>query len=110
MVRFSYYFGKNADTGVSMTNADIEKIIIETLLELQAGSEEPGCEITPKTAPLIDLGFFDSLLAIETTIALEEKLGCSCGEGSVFKQKGTKQPLTISEIALQLAQISKVAV
>lgn len=93
-----------------MTKTDIEKIIIETLLELQAGSEDPAYEITPKTTPLVELGFFDSLLAIETTIALEEKLGCSCGEGSVFKQKGTEQSLTISEIALQLSQISKAAV
>jgi acyl carrier protein len=96
--------------GVNMTNTDIEKIIIETLLELQAGSEEPACEITPRTAPLVELGFFDSLLAIETTIALEEKLGCSCGEGSVFKQKGTEHPLTIAEVALQLAQMSKAGV
>jgi acyl carrier protein len=93
-----------------MTNTDIEKIIIETLLELQAGSEEPGCEITPKTAPLVELEFFDSLLAIETTTALEEKLGCSCGEDSVFKQKGTEHPLTIAEVALLLAHMSKVAV
>jgi hypothetical protein len=91
-----------------MTRTEIEGIIIETLLELQAGSEEPDCLITVNTSPLTDLGFFDSLLGIETTIALEEKLGCSCGEGTVFKHKGTDQPLTIAEVANKLAQMSKV--
>jgi acyl carrier protein len=92
-----------------MTNTEIEKIIIETLRELQAGSDETAYEITPMTAPLAELAFFDSLLAIETTLALEERLGCSCDESSVFKHKQTERPLTIAEIAFQLAQISKTA-
>ena len=90
-----------------MTNTQIEKIIIEALLELQAGTGETAQEISSATAPLADLSFFDSLLAIETTLALEEKLGCSCVESSVFKHRETEKPRTIAEIACQLAQISK---
>jgi acyl carrier protein len=92
-----------------MTNTEIEKIIIETLQELQAGSGEAAQEIIPTTTPLTELGFFDSLLAIETTLALEERLGCSCDESSVFKHKETEKPLTIAEIAGLLAQTSKTA-
>lgn len=93
-----------------MTQTEIEKVIIETLQELQAGTGEPPCEMTPATAPLSELGFFDSLLAIETTLALEERLGCSCNEDSVFKSKDGSEPLTIAEIASRLAQVSGSAV
>ena len=86
-----------------MTKSEIEKIIIETLRELQTGSGDTECEITRVVVPLSELGFFDSLLAIETTIVLEERLGCSCGDDSVFKNKATEEPLTIAEIASRLA-------
>ena len=87
-----------------MNKTEIEQIIVETLQELQAGSGDTGCLINPVVVPLSDLGFFDSLLAIETTLVLEERLGCSCGEDSVFKDKQTSEPLAIAEIAARLAQ------
>ena len=86
-----------------MTKSEIEKIIIEKLQELQAGSGDTECEITPVVVPLSELGFFDSLLAIETTLVLEERLGCSCGDVSIFKNKSTEEPLSIGEIASRLA-------
>jgi hypothetical protein len=49
------------------------------------------------------MGFFDSLLAIETTLLLEERLGCSCGDDSVFKDADTDAPLSIAQIAARLA-------
>jgi acyl carrier protein len=89
-----------------MTSTEIEKTIIETLLELQAGCGEIGQEITQATAPLADLDFFDSLLAIETTLALEERLKCKCPEDSAFVEKETAKALTIAEIAGRLAQLA----
>jgi acyl carrier protein len=88
-----------------MTSAEIEKIIIETLAELQAGCGEPGQEITRTMTPLGDLGFFDSLLAIETTLALEQKLKCKCPDDNAFVEKDNEKLLTIAEIAARLAQI-----
>jgi acyl carrier protein len=89
-----------------MTSAEIQKTIIETLIELQAGSGEAGQEITPATLPLTDLGFFDSLLGIETTLALEELLKCKCEVDSVFKDKDTGDPLNIAQIAERLAKVA----
>ncbi len=86
-----------------MTKTEIEQIIVETLRELQIASGDMECEISPVVVPLSELGFFDSLLAIETTLVLEERLGCACGEDSVFKDKETSQPLAISDIASRLA-------
>ena len=88
-----------------MTSAEIEKIIIATLAELQAGGGEPDHEITSATRPLGDLGFFDSLLAIETTLALEQKLKCKCPHDNAFVEKDNEKLFTIVEIAAQLAQI-----
>jgi acyl carrier protein len=88
-----------------MTSAEIEKAIIETLRELQAGCGEPEQQITPKTLPLVDLGFFDSLLAIETTLVLEERLKCSCPDDSVFIDKETT-PLSVAQIAARLAPLA----
>lgn len=88
-----------------MSSAEIEKVIIDTLQELQAGSGEPAKEITAKTLPLDDLGFFDSLLAIETTLLLEECLECNCPEDSVFADKDTAKSLSVAQIAARLVTL-----
>jgi acyl carrier protein len=85
-----------------MTGAEVERMIIETLQELQAGSGEPAEEITARTLPLDDLGFFDSLLAIETTLLLEERLKCNCPEDSVFADRDSAKPLSVAQIAARL--------
>ena len=89
-----------------MTSAEIEKTIIETLQELQAGSGETEQKITSTTLPLADLGFFDSLLAIETTLVLEERLKCKCAEDSMFIDKETAKALTVKQIAERLAPLA----
>ncbi len=86
-----------------MSKTEIEQIIVETLRELQVGSGDPACVIDPGVVPLSQLGFFDSLLAIETTLVLEERLGLSCGEDSVFRDDEAAEPLAISDIASRLA-------
>jgi hypothetical protein len=87
-----------------MTKLEIEQIIIETLRELQVASGDMECEISSTVVPLSTLSFFDSLLAIETTLVLEERLAHSCGDDNIFKDKDTSQPLAISEVASRLAQ------
>jgi len=87
-----------------MTKTEIEQIIVETLRQLQVASGDVERDISPVMVPLSDLGFFDSLLAIETTLVLEERLGCSCDDDSVFKDSETSQPLSISDIAARFAQ------
>jgi len=89
-----------------MTSVEIEMTIIETLRELQAGCGEAEQKITPTTLPLVDLGFFDSLLAIETTLVLEERLKCNCPDDSVFIDKETTTPLTVAQVAARLAPLA----
>jgi len=89
-----------------MTSAEVEKIIIGALQELQEGCGEPAKEISAKTLPLDDLGFFDSLLAIETTLVLEERLKCSCPEDSVFVDKDSAKPLSVAQITARLVTLA----
>lgn len=88
-----------------MTSAEIEKAILETLQELQVGCGEPAQNITSKTLPLTDLVFFDSLLAIETTLVLEERLKCDYPDDSVFIDKETTKPLSVAQVAARLATL-----
>jgi hypothetical protein len=90
-----------------MSELEVQGIIISTLQQLQAGLGSGPTEITQAMKPLTDLAFFDSLLGIETTMVLEEKLGCSCDADTIFKDKRTGEPLTIAQIALLLSIISK---
>jgi acyl carrier protein len=88
-----------------MTQGEIEQSLITMLKELQTGAGEPAYELTPTTVPLKDLGFFDSLLALETTITLEEKLGTSFNADSIFSDKESAEPLSVSQIAARIVKV-----
>jgi len=92
-----------------MTHAEIEQTLIDLLKELQTITGDATCEVTIATVPISDLGFFDSLLALETTVILEEKLGASWDQDSVFREKDTTKALSVREIAQRLAAISGAA-
>lgn len=92
-----------------MTQSEIEKIVIMVLKELQAGTGNMSVEITSQTIPLQDLDFFDSLLGIETTILLDEKLGIKWNEDSVFTEVESTNQLSVAQIAVRLMQAVGVA-
>ena len=89
-----------------MSPDDIERALIHMLKELQSGAEDESGDVLPATVPIRDLGFFDSLLAVETTIALEARLGVSFGDDNVFWNKENAEPLSISQVAQRLAKVS----
>jgi hypothetical protein len=92
-----------------MTKAEIEQTLVDLLKELQVTTGECACVVTAATVPLRDLSFFDSLLALETTVVLEERLGAAWDQDSVFTEKDGARPLTIAEIAARLAANSGAA-
>lgn len=89
-----------------MNQGEIERTLIQMLEVLQAGAEEERSEVGPATVPLTELGFFDSLLALETTIALEERFSVSFGEDTVFWDKENAKPLSVSQIAENIVKTS----
>lgn len=92
-----------------MTKDEIEQTLIDLLKELQVVTGDTSCDVTPATTPITDLGFFDSLLALETTVLLEDKLGASWDQDSVFVAKDNTKALTVAEIAEKLAAASGIA-
>ena len=93
-----------------MNQGEIEQSLIAMLKELQAGAGESAQEVTPATIPLKDLGFFDSLLALETTITLEERFGTSFNADSVFSDKDSDEPLSVSQIAERIVKVQRAGV
>lgn len=88
-----------------MNTNQIEEALIELLRKLQnVTSEQQPVEITGLTVPLSDLAFFDSLLGLELTVALEERLEISIEDQTVFSNQETEEALSISQIAERLAQ------
>ena len=90
-----------------MNQGEIEQSLIAMLKELQAGAGEPAQEVSPATVPLKDLGFFDSLLALETTIILEERYGTNFDADSIFTDKESTEPLSVSQIAERIVNVQK---
>ena len=87
-----------------MSITSVENLVIELLSELQLLVTEEPVEITRATVPLIDLAFFDSLLGLEMTVALERGLGINIGEQTVFSDKETREPLSITQVAQHICE------
>ena len=87
-----------------MDKNKIEETLIVLLKELQAVTGDERTAITPTTTPLEDLPNFDSLLGLEMTVTVEEKLGITCPEQTIFQDEKTLKALSISEISERIAQ------
>ena len=87
-----------------MDKKEIEETLIVLLRELQAIAGDEPTEVTPATTPLEDLPNFDSLLGLEMTVAVEERLGITCEEQTIFKDEETLKALSISEISERIAE------
>jgi len=87
---------------VSMTS--VENLVIQLLAELQSLVTEDPVKVTRVTVPLKDLAFFDSLLGLEMTVALERELGISIEEQTVFSDEDTREPLSITQIAQRICE------
>jgi acyl carrier protein len=82
----------------------VESAVIELLIELQSLAGEETAPITQTTRPLADLAFFDSLLGLELTVSLEERLGIEIDEQTVFADGDTREPLSVAQIAEMISE------
>jgi acyl carrier protein len=99
MVRFYYLTVRSA----IVEQSEIESLVISVLEELQELSGRTSVDISRTACPLTDLENFDSLNAVEATIALEEKLGMTFATNNLFLDDDGKTPLNVSGIAKRLA-------
>ena len=87
-----------------MSMTSVENLVIQLLTELQSLVAEDPVKVTRATVPLKDLAFFDSLLGLEMTVALEGQLGISIGEQTVFSDKDTRESLSVTQIAQRICE------
>lgn len=64
--------------------------LISVLRQVQKVSGRSCPEITDATKPIGDLQGFDSLLAVEATVLLEQKLGCTLADIPFISEGGTR--------------------
>ncbi|MGA2031211.1 MAG: hypothetical protein ABSG68_03050 [Thermoguttaceae bacterium] len=82
-----------------MNRAEVVKVIVAVLAELQSISGRPETQISEGTCPIGDLDHFDSLNGVEASVELSDRLGIDLpGVNAFVNEKGTKA-LTISEVA-----------
>lgn len=83
-----------------MTPDRIQSVILQTLKDIQIVSGRTWQDLPPTAVPIQDMDGFDSLLSVEATILVEEKLGCGELKGeSIFISEDGHRALSISEIA-----------
>lgn len=90
-----------------MTVDEVTRTIISVLEELQRVSGRTCGQLTGSSKPIGDLIGFDSLSAIEATIAIEAALGKDLNIDNllVAEIKGHKHALTISEAAERIVNV-----
>jgi acyl carrier protein len=86
-----------------MNRQEIEVEVIRVLTQIQRHSGQTNVIVQSDTCPLRDLALFDSLLALEASVELEEELGCP-SEDNLFIDDRTNRPLRVAEVVDALCQ------
>lgn len=88
-----------------MTLGEIEKILIDTVCEIQAISGRESVPVTATTRPMEDVPGFDSLNCVEATIDALGKLGIDADFNNVFADDN--EALSIKQAAVRLMALMK---
>jgi len=76
----------------------VRAALVNVLRQVQETSGRPCPIITDKMKPIGELPGFDSLLAIEATVLLEQKLACTLADGTPFISDGGTRALRFGDI------------
>jgi acyl carrier protein len=81
-----------------LDNQTVRAALVAVLRQVQETSGRPCPAIVDTTKPIGDLPGFDSLLAVEATVLLEQKLGCTLANGTPFISESGTRALRINAI------------
>jgi acyl carrier protein len=76
----------------------VRTALVAVLRQVQEASGRPCPAIKDNLKPIGDLPGFDSLLAVEATVLLEQKLGCRLATGTPFISESGMRALSIDAI------------
>ena len=88
-----------------MQTKEIESVIVGVLREVQTTSGRAWTDLNSESRPLGDLDGFDSLSAVEVTVAIEQRLGCKFGIDSIFTSEDGKRALSLKQIGERIGKI-----
>ncbi|MBK8977070.1 MAG: acyl carrier protein [Planctomycetes bacterium] len=83
----------------------IETKVLAVLREVQELSGRTWADLGPHSKPIGDLDGFDSLIAIEVTVLLEEKLGCSLDKNNLFVSEDGTRALSLKEVTNRISEL-----
>jgi acyl carrier protein len=84
---------------------EISTVLIGVIKESQVLSGRSWQPLRDDSKPIGALEGFDSLCGLEATTLLEEKLGCSFGDESIFVSADGTRALTVNEITARIASV-----
>ena len=87
------------------TDTQLRAALEKVLRHVQATSGQECPPIVDMTRPIGDLAAFDSLMAVEATVLLEEELNCKIADGSPFISANGKRALTVAEAVERLGKM-----
>ncbi len=93
-----------------MTYKEVESAAIDVIVEIQEMSGRECLDIGAKTKPIGDIPGFDSLNALEATVALAARLRMGIpNEVNIFINEAGDQALSVREIASRLLEIAEIS-
>jgi len=88
------------------TKTQIRAALERVLRQVQAASGRSHPHITDRTKPIGDLEEFDSLMAVEASVLLEQELSVTLAEGIPFiSATGRKRALTVADIVERIGEM-----
>src|SRR5262245_26757143 len=88
------------------TKTQIRAALEKVLRQVQTVSGRPCPDITDTTRPIGELDAFDSLMAVEATVLLEQELNVALAEGTPFiSTTGRKRALSVAEIVDRIGEM-----
>ncbi len=70
-----------------MTQAEIERMLIEVVCQIQEISGREGVDVTSDTRPVLDMPGFDSLNGVESTIELSGRINKDVPFNNIFVEE-----------------------
>lgn len=86
-----------------MTQEEAQTVLLDVLRDVQTISGREWTGLGADAKPIGGLDGFDSLSGVETTVMIEEKLGCRVEGESLFVSSDGKRALTVKEISQRIS-------